>query len=293
MQCQIINKLSDLDVERYQREGVAILKDYLTGDPYFTHYLNDLTWAAHSLLQQYGKSCPPSLAQSLLDLHHTNSKEVQNICHLNTLPAKLISGGALKYSERMVAIARHIYGKEAVLGSPAGSDTLHIFAADPLFDKFILPVHQDYPHFLFSQHALTLWIPMVPYTDNVGGINAWLGSHNAGIRKTTTSPLGHFEPVMSETELAEYPVATVPWDLGDVVIFDIHLLHQGIANRNASSMRVTQLFRYANLNAPDAIAERWRSAVFARKAPVFQEMHAEFYVKPVDYTPKNLFNPSY
>jgi len=290
MHCQIINNMQEFDHNRYHKEGVAVLKNYLTENTLFQAYRRELLWCARMLLKENGKTCPPTLEQSLLELHHTNSKDVQAICHLNTLPNKLISGAALKDSEKLTSIARHIFGKEAVLGSPAGSDTLHVFAADPLFDKFILPIHQDYPYLLHSPEAITLWIPMVPFAKDVGGIYSWPGSHATGIRPTTKSASGHFETIIDNTGLTAFPRLETPWDLGDVVVMDTHMLHQGIANRNPDHLRVTQLFRYANLNHPDAIAGRWRSAVFARTAITFEELHPEHYVKPVAYEPRRLFN---
>jgi ectoine hydroxylase-related dioxygenase (phytanoyl-CoA dioxygenase family) len=279
MPYQTIDRFESFDPDRFAAEGIVVVRE-LARSRVFASAQRDLAWCARALLQKRGDDVSPSarLEEVLYRLYQHDNLATRTICHLGTQPNKLVSANCLKYSPDILAAVRRLFPADAVIGTPAASDTLHVFMPDPKFAKYILPMHQDYPYLMQSEAQLTAWIPFSPPSPGVGGLNVWLGSHRLGVCASKKNEYEHYAAVVDEGRLAGYPKVEVDWNEGDLVLMDSLLLHQGVPNTSADHrVRVVQLFRYTNLAHLSARDLEWASAYYPRTGVRFEERFPDLF----------------
>jgi hypothetical protein len=253
-------------VDVYNRYGAAIVKGFYLRDPQFATYLEDLKWCAGQLLNKYDICFCESwtLEQRISQLFAHKPTAPMAIYHLGTQPNKMVSGNLLKFSARNMQIVNAIFGDRAVLAEPAAADTLIGFPPGEMFDRYLLPIHEDFPYLLQSSKQITLWLSLSENVPEVGGVDLFLGSHRFGPYPVVKSREGHYEACIEPSLLESFPRVSVDWAFGDLIIMNCHLLHQGKPNRTADRTRIIQIFRYADLNEPVAVSYEWASKTYVR-----------------------------
>lgn len=261
--------------QEFQREGVLMLPGLLADDPLFLEYVAEVRGLLLALYAEAGRTPAreASLAALVTELARTHRPLVGRIYDIGTGPAKLLSAMRLKLHPTFVALARAVFGPAGVLASPTLSDTLHVFPPGAENFRFNLPIHQDYPYLMQSPAQLTLWVSLGAERD-CGGVTVWRGTHRLGLQPCRPNAHGHLEVVDGETIVGDYAPVFVGGGLGDVAVIDTFSLHRSEHNVSADRSRLVQLFRYANLAEPAAIATGWASVpprdglkLFARTHP--------------------------
>lgn len=252
--------------EVFNRYGVAVIKDFYRADREFEKYVQDLKWCVGTLLNKRSIMPDPSwtLEQQISRLFELEPTAPMPVYHLGTQPNKMVSGNLLKFSPRNLAIVYAILGSRAVLAEPAAGDTLIGFPPGEQFDRYLLPIHQDFPYLLQSARQLTFWLSLSNNIPNVGGIDVFVGSHRLGPHPIVKDSHGHYEASLDPSVLASFPRISVDWEYGDLIVMSSHLLHQGKPNRTSHHTRIIQLFRYSDLNEPVAISYDWTSKTYMR-----------------------------
>lgn len=261
----------------YRDTGVVYLPRLLADDPDFRAYVADLARLTNRLGEEAGISFQdqPRLEARLTLLANANRKSVGSIYDVGTRPAKLISAVKVKYHAAFLAFIDACFGPDALVATPTLSDTLHVFPPGAENYKYNLPIHQDFPYLIQSPQQITIWISLSELAVGSGGITVWLGSHTLGIAKHRKNAHGHYEAVLDPEELAGFPSLTVEAGFGDVLLVDSLCLHRSEPNRTTDQTRITQLFRYSNLNHPEAIRHRWISTDYSNVGEVFPRLYPD------------------
>lgn len=76
-------------------------------------------------------------------------------------------------------------------------------------------------------------------------------------------------------DLDRYEEIRVEADLGDVVVFHSNILHRSEKNYSVEGTRIVQLFRFSDLNDPEATRIGWDSADVTPAARKFEEVYPE------------------
>jgi hypothetical protein len=269
--------------EEFARTGLLVFPHLLRGDALFDAFVADVRRLVGMLGERAGLSFDAGLPldRMVTNLAARDRAALGVVYDLGTQPNKLISGHELKAHPAFIEFARAVFGPEALLATPALSDTLHVFPPGEENFRYNLPVHQDYPYLLQSPRQFTVWINLGTARDGVGGITVWPGSHRDEVRRTTTTRLGHLESLVTARDLERYESLDLTSDAGDVVIMSAHLLHRSNRNTTENESRVVQLFRYSDLADERAAAFAWASAE-RRTAPkaTFADLYPALLVEP-------------
>lgn len=265
--------------ERFERDGIVVLPGFLRNDPLFNDFLGDLRRLATRLSEMAGvpDDGTADLSDQLTAIARENCKLVGKIYDLGTRPNKLLSGMLLKLHPAFLEMTRAVFGVSGtpVIATPTLSDTLHVFPPGADSYRFNLPIHQDYPYLLQSPNQVTFWVSLSRKQKDVGGMTAWAGSHKLGICAQRRDANRHLECVTDGIDLGRYEEIRVDADLGDVVVFHSNILHRSEKNYSSGGTRIVQLFRFSDLNDPEALRIGWDSADVTQTARKFEDVYPE------------------
>jgi ectoine hydroxylase-related dioxygenase (phytanoyl-CoA dioxygenase family) len=248
----------------FEESGIVVLKGILSGRSEYENYLTDLRSLLTVLMEdklREAKSRSRELDDLLLGVFQADPYYPRYIHDLGTHPMKLLSGNILKYQPDLLSLVRRIHGPRAMVASPTGSDNLLLFFPGKEFEKYTLPLHQDFPYIMQSAAQITVWVPLTKRYEGVGGFAGWLGSHKLGICKNRHGDNG-LEVVVPKAELEAFERFVVDWELGDVVISHSLLLHQSEPNITKEKVRAVQIFRFSDLMTDEAKAYMWQSTAY-------------------------------
>jgi|GEM_PF-6187242 len=109
--------------------------------------------------------------------------------------------------------------------------------------------HQDWAGLMGSLDSVVAWLPLVPFTKELGFLEIVPGSHLSGLLKHVPSG-----PTVEISEEHEYDFQPIPMELGDVLFFSTFSIHR--SGENISDLiRLSVNFRYDN-NEEINFAER-------------------------------------
>jgi 1-deoxypentalenic acid 11beta-hydroxylase len=247
----------------FEESGVVILRGYLAESPAYRAYLAELRQLFAVLARRLGVPAEePGLGRQIATVFAADNYYPRYVHDLGTHPMKLVSGNLLKFSDAILAPVRAIFGDDAILASPTGSDNLLFFFPGDKFKKYSLPLHQDFPYIMQSARQLTVWIPLTEPAPGVGGFVAWPGSHQAGVRPQKPGPTG-LEVQVSPAELASIEPVIIEGRPGDVVISHSLLVHKSAPNTSVDELRAVQLFRFSDLRTAEAERYFWQSTSYS------------------------------
>lgn len=266
----------------FQTNGIVVLKGILAGQSVYEDYRADLKSLLSVLMQErLHQTTNPhdSLHDLLLKVFQTEPYLPRYVHDLGTHPMKLLTGNLLKHQPDILSVVRAIHGPQSVIASPTGSDNLLFFFPGKSFEKYALPLHQDFPYLMQAAAQITVWIPLTARFEGVGGFSGWLGSHKLGICKNRLGSYG-LEVAISEAELDKFEPFSVQWDVGDVVISHSLLLHKSEPNVTPDKVRAVQIFRFSNLMTSEAKAYMWQSTAYqsTKGSVTFAEVYPQLII---------------
>jgi ectoine hydroxylase-related dioxygenase (phytanoyl-CoA dioxygenase family) len=261
----------------FDRHGIVVLRGYLDASPAFRAYLAELRELFAVLARKLGLDAAPlGLRELIAAVFQADNYYPRYVHDLGTHPMKLVSGNRLKFSDAVLAPVQAIFGAQAILASPTGSDNLLFFFPGEKFKKYSLPLHQDFPYIMQSARQLTVWIPVTEPAPGVGGFVAWPGSHTAGVRPQRDGATGLEVQVPAE-ELAAIEPVVIEGRPGDVVFSHSLLVHKSAPNTSADELRAVQLFRFSDLATEESERYFWQSTGYSgnKGSVTFAEAYPE------------------
>jgi ectoine hydroxylase-related dioxygenase (phytanoyl-CoA dioxygenase family) len=136
-----------------------------------------------------------------------------------------------------------------------------------------IPAHQDWPSTQGSLNGLTVWIPLINITNELGPLEVVPGSHLLG-------KLEHIEiegvPVLSQNNWNFLPI---PMDVGDVLVFSNFLIHRSGTNLTENKIRWSVHFRYDDANESTFIERNFPHHRTDKRLPGL--LHPDFPTKEV------------
>ena len=153
------------------------------------------------------------------------------------------------------------------------------------------PPHQDYVHIQGTPDVWTAWIPLGDCPAKMGGLSLLSGSHKSDIFPVTRSP-GAGGLRSDTTEFGGEWVSS-PFELGDVIFFYSHTVHQGLPNLSGNRLRLSVDYRYQR--ASDPVMElvlgvhqgrlSWEEVYAGWKSKEYQYHWRKFTLTPVSKHP--------
>ncbi len=263
----------------FQQFGVIIMPNLFTENEFFQHYLDDLKRLTKVLYQKVNMDFNEN--SNFDDLISTLAKVDQSLpkylADMGTQPNKLISANLLKYQPEILSLITAILGQDAIFATPAAGDTLHFFIHGEFFQRYNLPIHQDYPRLMQSLDQITLFFSLNHQHEEVGGLYYWPESHQEGLMPIKNNDKNYYEVVLNDEILNKYQRHEMRLGFGDVAIFHSLLWHQTIANTSAEHSRIVQLFRYANINNEMAHNTFWQSTTYPRPSLEFIKIFPDLF----------------
>ncbi len=149
------------------------------------------------------------------------------------------------------------------------------------------PAHQDFVHIQGTPDVWTAWLPLGACPPALGGLSVLTGSHKAGILPVSRS-LGA-GGLRSHVDEMEGEWVSSPFNLGDVLFFHSHTVHQGEPNRSGNRLRLSVDYRYQR--ALDPVMEKvlaphqgrlsWEEVYKGWKSDKYQYHWQRFTLTPV------------
>lgn len=268
----------------FHEQGLVVLRGFFAGNRLFEEYVAELRALFVVLQRKLGVTVPASsgLREHIAAVFNADNFYPRYVHDIGTHPMKLVSGNLMKYSEPVLAPIRAILGDKALIASPMGSDNLLFFFPGKKFERYALPLHQDFPDIMQSAKQLTVWIPLTEQAPGVGGFQAWPGTHRAGLRANKDGPTG-MEVQVSPAELASVDPIIVESRPGDVVYSHSLLVHKSVPNTSPDQLRAVQLFRFSDISTDESARYFWQSTNYTSQkgSTTFSEAYPELFI-PID-----------
>ncbi|MEM7030138.1 MAG: phytanoyl-CoA dioxygenase family protein [Chloroflexota bacterium] len=159
------------------------------------------------------------------------------------LVLKLESFNTLAFDPAIMNVMTALLGEDVLL--QPSNIARFIF---PSAEEHTTPPHQDYVHIQGTPDVWTTWLPLGDCPHTLGGLSVLSGSHKGGILPVSRS-MGagglrtHLENVGGEW-------VSSPFNLGDVLFFHSHTVHQGMPNKSGDRLRLSVDYRYQRASDP-------------------------------------------
>ena len=271
-------------VEIFEEHGLVVLRGFFSGFAPYLRYVDDLRALFGALQRRLGVETPTGgLREDIAAVFAADNYFPRYVHDIGTHPMKLVSGNLMKYSDAVLTPVRAIFGERAIVASPSGSDNLLFFFPGNEFERYALPLHQDFPYIMQSARQLTVWIPLTDHAPGVGGFHAWPGTHRAGLRVNKDGLTG-LEVQVSPDELAGIEPIVVEGQPGDVVFSHSLLVHKSVPNTSTNDLRAVQLFRFSDIATEESVRYFWQSTnhrTTGKGSITFAEAYPELFI-PVE-----------
>ncbi len=156
---------------------------------------------------------------------------------------KLESFHTLAHNEAILGLMNSLLGPDTML--------LPLTIARVIFPTALehtTPAHQDFIHIQGAPDVWTAWFPLGQCPQEMGGLGVLAGSHKHGVLPVSRS-LGAGGLRTHVDELEDKWVSS-PFNLGDVLFFHSHTVHQGLPNRSGNRLRLSVDYRYQRASDP-------------------------------------------
>lgn len=153
------------------------------------------------------------------------------------------------------------------------------------------PPHQDYVHIQGTPDVWTSWIPLGNCPQQMGGLSVLSGSHKSGIFPVTeASGAGRLR---SDTSSINAEWVSSSFNLGDMLLFYSHTVHQGLPNLSGNRLRISADFRYQKASnsvintvlKPHHGRLKWEEVYAGWKSDKYQFYWKKFSLATVDKVP--------
>ena len=156
---------------------------------------------------------------------------------------KLESFQTLAHANALIKLTEALLGPDVLLQP---SNILRIIFPSNLDQT--TPAHQDYVHIQGTRDVWTAWIPLSDCSEKLGGLSVLRGSHKSGI--FPVSKVSGAGGLKSDTRSIDEDWVSSQFNLGDVLFFHSHTVHQGLPNRSGDRLRLSADFRYQRASEP-------------------------------------------
>jgi hypothetical protein len=146
----------------FKQHGVLHLRKLLPGDETFEPLVREIKALTVMLLDKagYPASSERSLEQLIRDLKLRAPTYPAYLYDMLTRPMKLLSSNLLKQHPGLTALAQHIFGADALVASLFQSDNFLMVPPSAESDRFVLPIHQDFPYQMQAAQQITYWLSL-------------------------------------------------------------------------------------------------------------------------------------
>ena len=156
---------------------------------------------------------------------------------------RLESFHALGHDTNLFAVISALLGPEVLL--QPGNIARFIF---PSKLEYTTPAHQDYVHIQGTPDVWTAWLPLGDCPRELGGLSLLPGSHKIGVLPVAKARGAG--GLRSDTATIDTEWISSPFELGDVLFFHSHTVHQGLPNLSGNRLRLSVDYRYQKAYDP-------------------------------------------
>jgi ectoine hydroxylase-related dioxygenase (phytanoyl-CoA dioxygenase family) len=219
--------LPDDQVASYRREGHLLLRGVASPEE-VAAYRPAVLRVIESVVREHD-------SQGRLDDYASLFTQVTNAWRLDETVRRFVFAPRFAHiAARLMEGVRgvRLYHDQALVKEPGGRPT---------------PWHQDHYYWpLDTEHALTMWMPLVDVSEEMGPMAFASGSHRIG-------PLGEL-PISGATgdrlarliEEKGFPIASRPLGAGDATFHSSRMLHSASANRSGRRREVMTVIYFAD-----------------------------------------------
>lgn len=206
--------LTNLQIEEFDKKGVLQIKNFIPIDIVSDCY--------HSLMGFTEYAMPINSGHLIMD----SSNDEQSIKYFQYINLYIKQFNKLMSSRILVAVKQIL--KQEVYFSPMG---LH--NKGPKLGT-ITPAHQDnFYSCLTPPDFVTAYIPLLPFSEENGGIQYAIGSHKLPVLAHNESLVNAFSSGLSRDVLDDFEIFAPVLQPGDVVFHHGNIIH--FANENRTS----------------------------------------------------------
>jgi len=218
-------QLETRDIQAYRNEGVAKIQNVLTEEA-----LEIIRREILELVEQLGPSVGQDNSDQQYpsddaDLYHNAFTQVFNLWTHSELIRSFISGRLASIAAELMGVdGVRVYHDQALFKEPGGTAT---------------PWHMDHYYWpLATEKVLTVWIPLVPITAQMGPLDFALGSQTLDYRRN--EELIQLDEKILERKLteSEFEIEHSPYSLGEISFHQGWVFHRAGANQTSRCREV-------------------------------------------------------
>ena len=224
--------------DRADRDGYLFFRDFVDADP-ILEARRDIT-ATLQTVDWIDEGTDPFEAITSHPAHVSGEKEFSPVYDMIQ---RIESFHTLAHNEGLFNIVEALLGPDVLLQPSNIARTIFPTKLD-----HTTPPHQDYVHIQGTSDVWTAWIPLGDCPRQLGGLSVLTGSHKAGILPVSRS-LGA-GGARSDTRSVGAEWVSSPFNLGDMLFFHSHAVHQGLPNRSGNRLRLSVDYRYQRASDP-------------------------------------------
>jgi len=216
------------DVDRYRRNGIlrVTLPPEITG--LFAEFCDDIVvWVKHFLGRDLNPAALP------LELTRLAREERAVVAKLYKIARRFRSSKQIAAHQWLADASKQLMQTPTV----SCCHFVNIRFDFPGEDKYLLPLHQDFPYIQGSLDGVTWWIPFFTCPLEQGPPSFIRGSHTQGMRKVKYSKLdavggsgGKSFAITENLSHAEEDFTMLPLNQGEAFVFHTLLLHRSEVN---------------------------------------------------------------
>jgi len=211
-------KLAASQIQAYQNEGVAKIKNFFSDDS--LHIIrHEILGLLEKIRQQEGEEDnEEDYPSEDIDLYRKAFTQVFNLWTHSEIVRSVVFGRLADVAAKLMGVdGVRIYHDQALFKEPGGVAT---------------PWHMDHYYWpLASEKVLTAWIPLIPVSAAMGPLDFALGSQVMGYGRN--NELVQQDEKITESKLAEagYEIAISPYEAGEVSFHQGWVFHRAGANQ--------------------------------------------------------------
>ena len=150
-------------------------------------------------------------------------------------------------------------------------------------DKYLLPLHQDFPYIQDSMNGITWWIPFMTVPISAGPPTFVCGSHNLGILRvkefdyeSTGQSGGKSFRIDNEEQFSNNVYAeSIPVNFGEAIAFSTLLVHRSEFNLSKLA-RITLQLRFGDPFSQDSFDRNYPEGLYLGNS--FYKSYPEFVI---------------
>ena len=235
------NTIVELMLDSYKENGFVVIKNLIE-----VNQLNLIRLEMENLFSKFALE-GDSIDAKLFNLFRNDIscyKNVANACQYLISLYSLCSCNQVLINLINLGITKPIVNTR-----PLVSFSSRLLAINEFYWK--VPAHQDWPSTQGSLDSVTLWLPLVDVTEEMGALQVVPGSHLQGL-------LSHKDETVPQIidEDKDWAWKSIPLQMGDAIFMSSFLVHRS-GNNITDKIRWATHFRYDNADEPTFIERQY------------------------------------